>query len=184
MDETGLCSHMYAVQVLTLSTLLHYIFYVLLYLSLFGRRGIYMPWHIIGQLTGVSPFLLSCGFQVSSPGHHHIWWQVLYPPNHRKGPLTPISMQLLAIKAWTHQVVVLEDLSLCLWMKSAIFMGALYSFYVFSLNVLIYEIGGTASVVVLPQKKKKIKAHGSFKDEWGHLVKCVLLVGGRMVCEY
>lgn len=33
-------------------------------------------------------------------------------------------------------------------------MGALYSFYVFSLNVLIYEIGGTASVVVLPQKKK------------------------------
>lgn len=44
-------------------------------------------------------------------------------------------------------------------------MGALYSFYVFSLNVLIYEIGGTASVVVLPQKKKKIKAHGSFKDE-------------------
>lgn len=63
---------------------------------------------IRGQLAGVSPPLLSHGLPVSNLGRH-IWWQVSHPLRHCKGPLTPISMQLLGTNAWPCQEPALED---------------------------------------------------------------------------
>lgn len=161
MDETGLYAHVYALQILTLSTLASLYFHYVLFI-LFVLAWAYTCHDtcvvIRGQLEPVlSSYHTACRCQtlvITFGG------KSLTEPS--QGPLATYFHAITSHKCLAPPRVGLRPEAL----PVNEVVVAFYSFCIFSLNVLIYEIGGTASVVVLPQKKKKkVKAHGSCKDE-------------------